>query len=223
MFLNWIFTLFFKEILSLGPLWFTTIIMICYLFVPVLQKISKKIRHYTRFVILLFLVGSVVSILFYTYCSTFYFVIFSVGYFSRKINLLDRINIKNFLIYTAVFVFFIVGRVLLQKTIDGTFFYLSYVTISHFFIGTWFVILFSFLYNKQHVAISMLAESKGLKILDSYSFFVYLTHGVFCMGRFNFYEIFSIPVASILFVISTTFFAIIVKYMSKLIGNSLLY
>ena len=36
LFLNWNLTFLFREILTLGPLWFTTIIMICYLLVPAL-------------------------------------------------------------------------------------------------------------------------------------------------------------------------------------------
>ena len=50
LFLNWnLVSMIFKEIPSLGPLWFTTIIMLCYLMVSLFQKISTKIKNKTRF------------------------------------------------------------------------------------------------------------------------------------------------------------------------------
>ena len=38
----WISKPFFKEITNLGPLWFATVIMLCYLQIPFLQKIREK-------------------------------------------------------------------------------------------------------------------------------------------------------------------------------------
>lgn len=48
LFLNWFFfRRFIIEIKNLGPLWFTTIIMICYMIVPLLQYIYQRVYKAT--------------------------------------------------------------------------------------------------------------------------------------------------------------------------------
>lgn len=223
LFLNWqIVSVFFKEVTSLGPLWFTTIIMICYLLVPILQKVSKSIELSTKFLILLFLIGSIVSIIISNHFSIFYFVIFATGYFAKKIDLLERINLKFVLIYSILFVCAISGRLLLQTIVDGTFIYSSYVTISHFFVGTWFVVIFAYLNNKYAKIMSKIADSKVARTIDSYSFYVYLTHGIFCMGKFDLFVIFPLPAATVLFLICTITSSIALKYLSNIVSESLL-
>lgn len=216
-----IFSMFFKYIPGLGHLWFITIIMICYLLIPVLQKASSKIMHPTCFIIVFFLIASVISIAISNYCSLFYFVIFATGYFAKKINLLERVNVYFLLIYTAIFLAAIFGRLLLQQTMDGTSVYSLYVTISHLFVGTWFVILFSFLNNKFPTILAKIADLKVTKLFDSYSFYIYLTHGVLCMETFNVYEFFSLPLATILFFGGTIISTFLLKYISDIINQAI--
>ncbi|MBQ7133162.1 MAG: acyltransferase [Ruminococcus sp.] len=215
-------SMFFKYIPGLGHLWFITIIIICYLLIPVLQKVSSKSMHPTRFLIVFFLVASVISIVISNYCSLFYFVIFATGYFSKRINLLERVNTSFLLIYTAIFFAAILGRLLLQQTMDGTSVYSSYVAISHLFVGTWFVVLFSFLNNKFPTILTKIADLKVTKLFDSYSFYIYLTHGVLCIDTFNVYEFFSLPLATILFFGGTIISTFLLKYISDII-NKVLY
>ena len=215
LFLNWnLVSMIFKEIPSLGPLWFTTIIMLCYLMVPLFQKISTKIKNKTRFLIIILVCGSVISIVASNYISLFYFVVFALGYFSKQANLLERVNITFFALYSLIFIGSIVFRIILQRTIEGSFAYQSYVTVSHFFLGTWFIVSFAFLYNLKPNAIIDIANGTITKTLDKYSFFVYLTHGVFCMGYFNLYESISLPISTVLFLISTVLSAILIKFIS---------
>jgi len=215
LFLNWnLVRILFKEIPSLGPLWFTTIIMLCYLMVPLLQMISTKIKNKTRFLLLLFVCGSVISIAVSNYVSLFYFVAFAVGFFSKQLNLLEIVNFKYFALHSSVFIVSIVLRIILQRTIVGSFVYISYVTICHFFLGTWFIVLFAYYNNIKPNVINTIANSKIAKVLDKYSFFVYLTHGVFCMGFFNFYDYFSLPIATVFFIIFTALSAFLLKVIS---------
>ena len=215
LFLNWnLVSMIFKEISSLGPLWFTTIIMLCYLMIPMLQLISTRIKNKTRFLLLLFVCGSVISIAVSNYVSLFYFVIVAVGYYSKQANLFERVNISFFALYSLIFIISIVFRIILQRTIDGSFAYQSYVTISHFFLGTWFVVLFALLNNVNSNAINNIANRKTTKVFEKYSFFVYLTHGVFCMGYYNLYDSFSLPIATVLFLISTVLSAVLLKFIS---------
>lgn len=63
LFFNWKLSVIFSEIPGLGHLWFTTIIMLCYLLIPLLQWISKRMKPSMWFLILYFLCGSIISIL----------------------------------------------------------------------------------------------------------------------------------------------------------------
>ena len=215
LFLNWnLVSMVFKEIPGLGPLWFTTIIMLCYLMIPLFQSISTKIKNKTRFLIILFVCGSVISIAVSNYVSLFYFVIFAVGYYSNQANLFERVNTTFFALYSLVFIGSIGFRIILQRTIDGSFVYQSFVTISHFFLGTWFVVFLVFLYTLKPNPINSIANGKITNALDKYSYYVYLTHGVFCIGYFNLYESYSLPIATVLFLISTVLSAVLLKFIS---------
>ena len=50
-FLNNSLSKIFPEITGLGPLWFTTIILLCYLLVPILQKLIAKVKNKVLFFI----------------------------------------------------------------------------------------------------------------------------------------------------------------------------
>lgn len=132
LFLNWNLSSIFSEIPGLGHLWFTTIIVLCYLLVPFLQWTSKRIKPSIWFLILYFICGSVISILISGIISVYCFLIFSVGYFAGKFNTLNKVTFRSFLIFSIVFVAMIVSRLFLHKYADETILYTSFVTISHF-------------------------------------------------------------------------------------------
>ena len=210
----------FEEIPSLGPLWFTTVIMICYLFVPLIQFLSSKARKPMFSMVIVFILGSVVYVFASKYISLFYFVIFTMGYFSKKINLLEKINARKFIAFTVVFVAFIFGRIIMKSKLDDTFVYVTYVTITQFFIGMWFIILFAFLYNRYTKATLKIAQTYVIRIMEQYSFFIYLCHGIFCVGCFNLYEKLSLPIATLLFIVCTLLSAILLRIISMFIKKA---
>ena len=185
--------------------------MLCYLLVPLLQAVLKKVKNVSLFIVIFITLGCAISIAVSESCSIFYFLYFSVGFLGGKIRLLDNVNLKSFLIYTSVFFTAVIGRLLLQRLIDGTYIYLTYVSISHFFVGTWFVVLFAFLFNRWNRIIAKIANAKVIKILDRYSFYVYLVHGVFCTGTFNVYQQLPVLLATVVFIISTILSAVVLK------------
>lgn len=218
LFLNWNLTFLFKEILSLGPLWFTTIIMICYLTVPLWQYIFRKVKTSIRFIMLFIAIGIVVSILASTICSLFYFIYFAIGYICGKIKFLDNVGIKKFSVYTFAFWAAIAGRLILQKFVDETFIYQNYVSVSHFVVGTWFVVAIAFINNRNSL-ISKAANSKVIRVLDNYSYYIFLVHGVFCMGVFNVYAKMKLPLATLTFCLFTVLASITLKVISKTISR----
>ena len=223
LFINFgVFSKLFEEIPSIGPLWFTTVIMLCYLLVPLLHLIAKKIkRRFTLFIILFFIVGIAVSVALSKYIVLNYFVLFATGYFLGKINWLNKIKDLSFIICTVIFIVALAGRLLMQKYFDNTSVYIYYSTVSHQIVGTWFVVLFAYLINKFPNAIGKFGNSKAVRILDEYSFYVFLTHSVFCIGAFNLYEQFSLPVATLLFLLCTAAAAVILKFITGLVTKTL--
>lgn len=227
LFINWnLFSVFFQEILSLGPLWFTTIIMLCYLLVPLLHRISSKIKqcHFVLFIIIFAFISILVSLLLLYYCSITitYFVLFTIAFFIGKLHLLEKVNYLFFFIYSLLFIISIVGRIALRQIIDGTSIYFTYAMISYFIVGTWFVIFYAFLNNKFSVIITYIADSVIVKKMDKYSYYIYLVHGVFCMSRFNVYDYFSLFVATILFVLLTSISAVLLYYIVYYIRKPLI-
>jgi peptidoglycan/LPS O-acetylase OafA/YrhL len=220
LFLNWnMFSKLFDEIPSLGPLWFTTVIMLCYLLVPALQSITQKIKRIRLLTILLFVIGAIASIALAGYLDIIYFCFFAVGYCLGKIKILDRISTKRFLIYTGLFLASLAGRLLLQRFFDNTALYHSFVPLSRFVIGTWFVVFYSYINHMNHSALSAVGSSKIIKLFSDYSYYVYLVHGILCMGLFNVYDRFSTAIASLLFLFGTISIAVGLKYLSDLIKN----
>lgn len=214
LFLNWDFvsSLLFKEIRSLGPLWFTTIIMLCYLLIPLFQRVS--INSFKKY-ILLTVIGVVLVIL-CPYIHLEYFFIFLVGYIAGKISLLDKVKLKEFIIFSILFLLSLLFRVVAYRNLGGTPLYTRMTVIPSLFSGAWFIVLLAFLNGTSPKIINGLADSVEIKLSDKYSYFVYLSHGVFCMGTFNLYSHFSLPIASCLFILSSIIFAFVVKYLSSI-------
>lgn len=224
LFLNYSFANVFSEIPSLGPLWFTTIIMLCYLLVPMLEKILAKINQKTYHIslVLLTIVGFTISCFISHYFVLSYFVIFSIGYFIGNKHLLENVNAFFLIFYSCLSVFVAVGRIVLHQYFDGTQLYSSFVTICQFIVGTWFIVFFFFLNKKIPKVIDRAANSKVMTILDKYSYYIYLVHGIFCIGTLNVFSVFSILPATFIFLFATIISAILLKFITSKITAPLL-
>lgn len=130
---------------------------------------------------------------------------------------MKNVKMKFFLIHSGAFVCALIGRLLLQRMIDGTFLYNSYVSLSQFIVGTWFVTLFAFLMNINPCMIERICKAKITRTIDGYSFYVYLVHGIFCVGVFNIFNKIGLIEATFAFLALTIFCAFITKIVCKLI------
>ncbi len=216
------FRFIFDEIDCLGPLWFTTVIMLCYLLVPFLQKITLRIQRIRLFTILTYIFGIIATIVLSKYISISYFLLFAIGYCLGKIKWLDMIDFKIFIIHTVLFVFLLIGRIIVHKYYDGTLLYLQFISFCSFFIGTWFITALSYVQKKNIKLISNISDNAVVKTLDKYSFYVYLVHGVLCMGVFNVYEHMPLPAATFVFVIGTIVLSFLLKNISETAQNFIL-
>lgn len=218
LFLNWsFFETLFSQITSLGPLWFTTIIMLCYLLIPLLQRVYNVViikKHYTVFLIIFIIVGLLLCIILRSYINISCFLWFAIGYFTGRIRILDRIRLKHFVFYSILFVVVITVRLVLHRYYDDTDLYLTYCMLSHFVLGTTVVVVYSFLNNRFSIAVSYITNSKIIRALDNYSYYIYLVHGVFYIGTFNFYVFLPLHLATVFFVSATVAGAFVIKILS---------
>ena len=214
----------FTEIDLLGHLWFTTVIMLCYLFIPLLQKIILPSSSSARIALMsaFLFIGVGLCYVTFTFCNLTFFFLFIIGYFLGKVHFLDRIHLKFFTPYTIVLIVAVAGRLLLKHYIDDTVAYTFYVHITNFILGTWPVFLIAFIYIKSARFISAIADWTITKWFDKYSLFIYLTHGVFCSGKLNLYNMPSLPLATITFIVCTVLSAIALKWICDLISKPII-
>lgn len=223
LFLNWDFVTsnLFNEILSLGPLWFTTIIMLCYLLIPLLQRVA----HLNSIRYILFIIIGLVIVIICPFIHLEYFFIFTIGYFAGKLNLLDKIGCREFLLFTGLFILSLLFRVWAHHYFGSSPLYARLTVIPSTVSGAWFIALFAFINSTNPERTKLFASSRSIQLCDKYSYYIFLSHGVFCMGTFNLYSHFSLPLATMLFILFTVAGAVIIRaisiYISNLVGSHL--
>ena len=181
-----------------------------------MNKIEKK----ERFLILFYIIGTLISITVGAYVSIYYFIIYIIGYIAGNIRFLNKVNPLVFSLYSIAFVAGVAGRIVLHHFLDDSYLYQVFVSVSQFFVGTWFVVLFAFINNMDRKFANRITSSGAIALLENYSFFIYLTHGVFCMGTFNLFDKFSLPISTVLFVFFTVVAAIVIKLLSNTIQKA---
>ena len=149
-------------------LWFISVIFLCYLMVPLLQKIKNNL-----IIIILGMVisGYILCYLNHTMGMTIlYASIFAIGYWI-KIQ-----NVKVEWQFTIVFIgLALIIRLISRKILDGTVLYdclLVYVTHTVLAIGLFF-------FERQILRIK---SNKIINWLDDMSYFIYITHYMFMVG-----------------------------------------
>ena len=212
LFLNWDFVTnnLFNEILSLGPLWFTTIIMLCYLLIPLLQRVS----HMNSIRYILFIIIGLVIVIICPFIHLEYFFVFSIGYFAGKIGVLDKIGSREFIFFTGLLILSLLFRVGAHHFFGSSPLYARLTVIPSTISGAWFIVLFAYLNSTSPQKTKLFTSSRAIQLCDKYSYYVFLSHGVFCMGTFNLYSHFSLPIASLLFLVFTVVGAIIIRFIS---------
>ncbi len=178
----------FAGVPSLGPLWFVTIIMLCYILIPIFQYLrNKTIKTNLITLLIVFLFSLLIRYFWGIYL--IYFVAFYVGYILANESILQFLLKGYWLFLVSLFsVSLQIIRLMLLLKYDNTSMYYTYVCISHLFFGLMIVLLVYKFCDRYSVFSNKIADSKFMKLLDSNSLYVYLVHGVFCMGRFNVYE-----------------------------------
>ncbi len=208
------------EITNLGPLWFTTVIMLCYLFVPLFGKIREKLKdNDNKIKIDIFSIACCCVIAYIVQVTTciilFYFVTFYIGFvLSDYLCYFKNMNVSKLVCLMSGGLIFQILRLILMKPFDGNMIYVSYTSVSHIALALCIFVFFVFLGERYKNRFDKLADLKICKYLDKESFNIYLVHGLFCLdsNAINLYNgKFNIWISTLLFVISILVSAAVLK------------
>ncbi len=190
-----IFTTFFclqlfgKDITGLGHLWFIPLILLCYIITPILQVIRQKISENKKYWLLVLLIILIVHCLIIIptinmrYITSL--VIYIIGYFISLFYQKSK-KIKRFssIIITIIAILLVILEILMPIFISNTILYkiISFaIYYRNLFLG---IAIFMILYN----LIGRIRKNKFyytnniLSTLDSYTFYIYLTHCIYILG-----------------------------------------
>lgn len=204
---------FFSEITVLGPLWFITVIMICYCIVPILQRLQVSICRMRHGV---FAAVAAVTLAFAVYLltgfNTMYFMTFGLGYCMSARGTLNKIGFTRYALVSGFMVAAQAVRLILRSSVDGSPLYQCYTELSQMALAIWILYTFFWAAERFPGLVGKLAENKGIIAADGYSFYIYLTHYCFCAGEWNvFARTDNLLVATLCFAAATLSAAVLLK------------
>lgn len=175
-------------VINLGPLWFLTIIMLCYCLIPVLQRHTKVLCRGSGIAnkaapVLVLCAGICFGLEAGLGICVAHFLAFSIGYLLKASNSLRYWTApRKYLFLSAAMVIGIVVRLLLRAVCDGSGIYTAAVSLTHTLLGFWLFVTAFVLERFCGRLIDGIANNKVFQWFERYSFYVFLTHGLFCMG-----------------------------------------
>lgn len=175
----------YSAVLGLGHLWFTTEIMVCYLLVPIFNKlVNKKQKKHAWFFIMGIVILIVQPLLIQMGIQSSYIITFFLGYLISKIGC----EITNRLLASVTLGVVIITalRFVLMKIIDGTNYYNRYFAlISAAVIGIWIFLFVFWISTRMHTFIKCLSANKYIAFLSKISFEIYIVHFWFLEGKWQ--------------------------------------
>lgn len=181
--------IFFQEQSILAPLWFVTVIMLCYCLVPLLQKLRGRFPAFPLCLLLSVLITAGCYVLgFSTGITLFHFLTFSAGYCMGWYGEERCIKPLPFAGYTVCTMLLQGLRLWLRAVCDGTGYYQSFVGVSHMALGIWILGVFFLLGRAFPKLMLRLSQSRPITTLDGISLYVYMTHNVFVVSSLSPYK-----------------------------------
>lgn len=209
--------IFFQEQSILAPLWFVTVIMLCYCLVPLLQKLRGRFPSLPACLALSVLLTAGCYILGVgTGVLMYYFVVFGTGYCMGWFTEQRCIRPWAFAGYTVVTMLLQVLRLWLRAVCDGSGYYQAFVGVSHMALGIWILCVFFLLgrYLPKHLL--RLSQSRMVSKLDGISLYVYMTHNVFVVSGLSPYRhTDNLLVSTVLFFLLSFASAIVLRWSAE--------
>ena len=169
--LSWIIQ--YPDIPNGGPYlshsWFVTVILICYVLVPVLNGCNHRITW--RHIAFLYIMGIALE---FVNINIFYFLLFVVSFYVSSNEV--RVNKLNSILIVGSIVLCIAIRLAGHEFLDGTKIYNDYITtFTHQISAAAIIILCSKITEKTNM-ISRITESKIGEFIEQHSYSIYLVH-----------------------------------------------
>ena len=188
LFINWdFFYRYIREINNLGPLWFTTVIVFCYWLLPLFRYLDSRFRKTAvHGVILAVFVALCIVLKIFCGMDLMYFAVFYLGFLlAARQDHEKKMRLSHYCILAAVVCLIQMGRLYLRSVIDGTTVYWAYISFSHLALGLLIFVTVMELGKRLPKLFEKIANLKIAVWMDKVSFYIFLTHGIFCMGRTN--------------------------------------
>lgn len=220
-----------SEAHNITHLWFTTVILLCYLLIPICQnkRIKEKVKWLNgTYTLPLF---TAISIAIIIICEIVYgligvtlgyFAVFLIGYGLRNvIEKRKQITCKYLLWLTLLTLALQLGRVFLRRYIDGTQIYEAYVGISHNVLGLFIFVLIIAIYEKWTDVITKISTAKVISAIDGLSFYIYIVHGLFFREPWNVYTDNRLGLATLEFFSFTILCAYGLKWLTENVNKNI--
>ena len=172
------------SIIDTDQLWFLTVIMLCYLIVPLLSKIkpwfTEKSTAVKALIIAAFLILQ--SGLAFVGININYFLIFTTGYFVSAIWK-RKLSGGKFAIMSAICAAALAFRFLCAVYFQsGTAYTGIIVPITQDIFAVWIYLAIFKISENLSKPFNSIAQSKAMKYIDELSFYIYMTHFIFIAG-----------------------------------------
>lgn len=213
----------YEAVVGFGHLWFVTIIMLCYLLVPLVEKVMERRKRKSKWI---FVMGVVIIVIqpFLTEMGfqVSYIVTFFIGYMVSKLKY--KVTKKIFALLTLLCTVVTLLRFLLMYVADGSNYYDRYFALlSASIIGIWIFTAVFFIASVLPKVVHKFANNRGIAFLSAISYEIYIVHCWFLEGKWQIsYYIKNPLIANGMVIMLTFIFASLLHYLAKKI-TSILY
>lgn len=174
----------YRSAAGTGHLWYITIITICYLLTPVLQKFRKiKLTMCQKAILIIGLLVAQLGLI-YIGVQLCYILTYCFGYFIAKSTI--RTDLKWFSGISFFAIIAMIARIVCRFIFDATIFYDKYISPTcSAIIAVWIFYTAYFIANKKPSIISFF-NKKATHFIETISYYVYITHYMFFVPPFFF-------------------------------------
>lgn len=200
----------------LGHLWFLTVIYICYMLLLLVKRYEVYFNKHYRILAIVAIVCFVILALFNI--NIIYFICFFIGYAVGKTKIVYS---KKTMIYGTIVMILAIGiRLITRRVLDGMVVYDTIIVGgSHTILAGSMFILVSYLYASSR-SVRSFAESIAVRIIDEYSYFIYITHYLFLSSSFGLKTLNTgMVMKTAIFVIASIITAVLLKMATDFLEN----
>lgn len=209
------------EIWGQGQLWFIPFILLCYLLLPVINAACDKTNDNRRKAIaLLIFVGIIELSLYFLTALQFCIIVFEIGYLTQKFNFGAKLKKhRKLAVFCGILCFAAVALsyyLLHNRTSSDVYVLIKLILAGEMLCAALLALSFSTVILLLFEWMNYRQAPKFLQISDKYSFYLYLTHHIFCMGPVSALNVLPTVIQNaVLLIICLIYSTITLQYLSN--------